>query len=207
QFDQAIEKYDVYKMETIGDAYMVVSGLPERNGEKHASEIAEMALVLLETVGTFQLPHKKTEKLQVRVGLHSGTCVAGVVGTKMPRYCMFGRTVTTAHFMESSGEPMRIHVSETTHRILAKTGKYTMTYNKRVKVINRYQKPNEQDGEELDTYFLVGRTDSEGSTAKEKFQVSGDDGSPAFLQYAKEGQGLAPSFGSDHYGYTTTSNM
>ncbi|KAK8734194.1 hypothetical protein OTU49_006054, partial [Cherax quadricarinatus] len=94
----------VYKMETIGDAYMVVSGLPNRNGERHASEIAEMALTLLEMVSHFELIHKKGEMLRVRIGIHSGTCVAGVVGTKMPRYCIFGKTITTAHFMESSGE-------------------------------------------------------------------------------------------------------
>ncbi|XP_053640930.1 uncharacterized protein [Cherax quadricarinatus] len=104
QFDSSIEKYDVYKMETIGDAYMVVSGLPNRNGERHASEIAEMALTLLEMVSHFELIHKKGEMLRVRIGIHSGTCVAGVVGTKMPRYCIFGKTITTAHFMESSGE-------------------------------------------------------------------------------------------------------
>ena len=79
----------MYKVETIGDAYMVVSGLPQPN-QNHACEIARMALALLDSVETFKIPHLPEKKLELRIGLHTGPCVAGVVGLKMPRYCLFG---------------------------------------------------------------------------------------------------------------------
>ena len=90
-------------METIGDAYMVVSGLPVRNGNAHAREIARMSLRLLQAVATFRIRHRTNDQLKLRIGLHSGPCVAGVVGLKMPRYCLFGDTVNTASRMESNG--------------------------------------------------------------------------------------------------------
>lgn len=84
-FDKIVGHFDVYKVETIGDAYMVVSGLPVRNGDLHAREIARMALALLSKVHTFVIHHRPEEKLKLRIGLHSGPCCAGVVGQKMPR--------------------------------------------------------------------------------------------------------------------------
>ncbi|NWI86348.1 GUC2D cyclase, partial [Dromaius novaehollandiae] len=102
-FDAIIGSHDVYKVETIGDAYMVASGLPKRNGNRHAGEIANMSLDILSSVGTFKMRHMPEVPVRIRIGLHSGPCVAGVVGLTMPRYCLFGDTVNTASRMESTG--------------------------------------------------------------------------------------------------------
>jgi atrial natriuretic peptide receptor A len=125
-FDTIVDEYDVYKVETIGDAYMVVSGLPERNGDRHAGEIASMAIHLLSAMADFKIRHMPEVTLQLRVGLHSGPCVAGVVGVKMPRYCLFGDTVNIASRMESGGLALRCHVSETTALLLTKLGGYNL---------------------------------------------------------------------------------
>ncbi|KAI8503105.1 Nitrogen permease reactivator protein [Branchiostoma belcheri] len=118
-WDKIISRYDVYKVETIGDAYMLVSGLPKRNGNEHARQIAGVSLALRQAVqDTMKIRNRPEQKLQIRIGLHSGACAAGVVGLKMPRYCLFGDTVNIASRMESNGEAMKIHVSPETKRDL-----------------------------------------------------------------------------------------
>ncbi|XP_060101297.1 guanylyl cyclase C isoform X2 [Heteronotia binoei] len=120
-FDRILDHHDVYKVETIGDAYMVVSGLPKRNGNRHAVDISMMALDILSFMGSFELQHLPGLPIWIRIGIHTGPCAAGVVGIKMPRYCLFGDTVNTTSRMESTGLPLRIHVSGSTIAILKRT--------------------------------------------------------------------------------------
>nr|CAD2149329.1 unnamed protein product [Meloidogyne enterolobii] len=117
-FDGIIDSHDVYKVETIGDGYLVCSGIPRKNGNDHAKEISELAFAFLRTVSTFRVDHLPNERVNLRIGIHTGPAVAGVVGLTMPRYCLFGDTVNTASRMESNGRPGRIHISTTTNHYL-----------------------------------------------------------------------------------------
>jgi len=147
-FDEIIDMHDVYKVETIGDAYMVASGLPNRNGIRHAGEISNMSLDLLSAMTSFKIRHVPGKQLQLRIGIHTGPVVAGVVGLKMPRYCLFGDTVNYANRMESSGLALCIHVSPECREVLEQLGGYILEERGFVEMKGK--------GSIL-TYFLKGR--------------------------------------------------
>ncbi|KAG8585103.1 hypothetical protein GDO81_004894 [Engystomops pustulosus] len=116
RFDHLTSVHDVYKVETIGDAYMVVGGVPITD-ETHAQKVANFALGMRIAAKEVMNPISGAP-IQIRVGIHTGPVLAGVVGDKMPRYCLFGDTVNTASRMESHGVPDKIHLSPTSFNAL-----------------------------------------------------------------------------------------
>lgn len=115
EFDHLAEKYKLEKIKTIGDAYMVASGVPSKH-ENHAVAIAGMALDMLNVMS--DINKTQNHDLQIRIGIHSGPVVAGVIGKKKFSYDLWGESVNTASRMESHGVPGSIQVSQTTYELL-----------------------------------------------------------------------------------------
>jgi len=110
-------KFNLYKVETIGDAYVAASGLPEAD-PNHAKNVANFALAVQHCMKLVLSPVDNKTPIQLRIGVHTGPCASGIVGMTNPRYCVFGDTVNTTARHESSGVPGMIHMSCQTDKAL-----------------------------------------------------------------------------------------
>ncbi|MEM8641630.1 MAG: adenylate/guanylate cyclase domain-containing protein [Cyanobacteria bacterium P01_G01_bin.54] len=143
RFDRLAERHSLEKIKTIGDAYMVVAGLPEPRAD-HAEAIAEMALDMQHALQDFNRTTQHT--LQIRVGIHTGNVVAGVIGLKKFAYDIWGDTVNTASRMESHSLPGQIQVTTEVYQYLYRH--YIFEARGEIEIKGKGK---------MTTYFLTGR--------------------------------------------------
>jgi len=161
-FDEVISNWALHKVEIIGDAYFVSAGCPAKSGSKdradpteYAMRAVEVALALLRTLPSVC----DDSSVQMRVGLHTGSVVAGVVGKKGPRYHLFGAAVGYAEQMESTGIPGRVQISDTTHQMLEHGGHAYDFEERQIEV---------EGEEEMQRTWLVNKSNSKEALAIQK---------------------------------------
>ncbi|EGC36082.1 hypothetical protein DICPUDRAFT_151484 [Dictyostelium purpureum] len=115
-FDEIAAEFGVLKVATIGDAYLCVSGCPEKDHTDHAFRVANMAIKMLESIKSIRTVDNIP--VRMRIGIHTGPVIAGVVGIKMIHYQLWGESVQITQQMENTGKADMIHVSEDTFNIL-----------------------------------------------------------------------------------------
>jgi adenylate cyclase len=142
QFDDLVEKYDLEKIRTIGDNYMVVSGVP-RLREDHAEAVANMALDMRAFLGEFR--NSAGKRIQCRIGINSGPLVAGVVGRRKFQYDVWGDAVNVASRMESQGVPDRVQITAATRELIK--DRFQLEPRGTIEVKGKGQ---------METWFLVG---------------------------------------------------
>jgi class 3 adenylate cyclase len=143
-FDYIISKHNIEKIKTIGDAYMCAGGLPVEN-KTHAADVVNAALEIQQFMQEHLEQRKKQNKevFEIRIGIHTGTVVAGIVGVKKFAYDIWGDTVNIASRMESSGEAGKVNISGTTYELVKE--KFTCTHRGKVSAKNKG---------EIDMYYV-----------------------------------------------------
>lgn len=143
-FDIITEKYGIEKIKTIGDAYMCAGGIPTENNT-HPFDTVNAGLEMIEFLHNYQLSkiQQGLPYFQVRIGIHTGPIVAGVVGTRKFAYDIWGDTVNLAARMESSGEPGKVNISQTTFDLVK--DHFACTHRGKVDAKNKGQ---------IDMYFV-----------------------------------------------------
>lgn len=146
EFDTITSRHRVEKLKTIGDSYMCVAGIPEVN-DTHPTDMVEAAIEMREFMKNVNEQKEKENKplWNIRIGIHTGPIVAGVVGKSKFCYDIWGDSVNTASRMESSGEPGKINISNTTYDQIK--DKYTCEHRGKIPAKNKG---------EIDMYFLLG---------------------------------------------------
>lgn len=127
-FDAIMEKHGIEKIKTIGDAYLAVCGLPNETID-HAQRVLKAALEIIAFMET------SNGKFQIRIGIHSGPVVAGIVGVKKYAYDIWGDTVNTAARMESNSEAGKINISATTYELIK--GEFDCEYRGKINAKNK----------------------------------------------------------------------
>lgn len=143
-FDSIMQRYDVEKIKTIGDAYLCVCGLPNTN-PAHAQQLVAAAIEMRNSVNTENEKRKAAQLpcFEFRFGIHSGPVIAGIVGKTKFEYDIWGDTVNTAARMEQSGETGRINISGSTYALVKDI--YPCTYRGQLAAKNKG---------EMDMYFV-----------------------------------------------------
>jgi class 3 adenylate cyclase len=142
-FDEIISKYNIEKIKTIGDAYLAVCGLPLTHAQ-HAEHVANAALEIVQFMAA-RKQQLKDRTFEVRIGIHSGSVVAGIVGVKKFAYDIWGDTVNTAARMEQNSIAGKINISQATYDLIK--NKFECTYRGEINAKNKG---------ELSMYFVDG---------------------------------------------------
>jgi adenylate cyclase len=146
-FDNILTKYGIEKIKTIGDSYMCAGGLPVAN-KTHGEDVVKAALEIQQFMNQHSIERKNSGKeiFEIRIGIHTGSVVAGIVGVKKFAYDIWGDTVNIASRMESSGEAGKVNISGTTYELVK--DKFACSYRGKVQAKGKG---------EIDMYFVEGR--------------------------------------------------